>query len=171
MTLPRLTLHFSARLLAGVGTLTLLVGIGLISSRPAHTAGGPIPVTVANTVENHDLDKPARQPFTIRVYPTASTPQNFTVPAGKRLVIQQVSAFNFGSTTVEDVALYSLVSGKASALLVPFTVNNQGIVYASQAVTDYADPGTTVTVALDDTNTADMAGNNVDIVGYYVDVP
>ena len=37
------------RLLAGFGTLALFGAIGLLASRPAHTAGGPIPVSVANT--------------------------------------------------------------------------------------------------------------------------
>ena len=44
------TLHsytFGSRLLAGVGVVALLSGIGLGFSRPAHTAGGPIPVAVA----------------------------------------------------------------------------------------------------------------------------
>ena len=39
----------ASRLLAGFGTAALLGAIGLFASRPAHTAGGPIPVSVANT--------------------------------------------------------------------------------------------------------------------------
>lgn len=55
-----LTHTLGPRLLAGLGTLTLLAGIGLLASRPAHTTGGPVPVTVTNPVQNRD--SPARQP-------------------------------------------------------------------------------------------------------------
>ena len=166
------TLRFlTPRLMAGFSSLALLASIGLFASRPAHTAGGPVPVTVANTITNHDLDNAARQPFGIRVFPSSSSAATFVVPAGKRLVIQQISAFSNGSTTVEDVAVYTTISGTGTALIVPFTVNNHGIVYATQSVTDYADAGTLVQVIIDDTNPNDMAGLNVDIHGYYVDVP
>ncbi len=158
-------------LISGLTLLGLLAGLGLFASRPAHTAGGPVPVTVANAIANHDLDNAARQPFGIRVFPSPKTFSTFVVPAGKRLVIQQISAFSFGSTTVEDVAVYTTTSGTGTALVVPYTVNNHGVVYAMQAVTDYADPGSTVTIAIDDANQNDTAGHNVDIHGYYVDVP
>ena len=46
---PRLSFPAAPRLLAGFGTLALVVGIGLAASHPAHTAGGPIAVTIANT--------------------------------------------------------------------------------------------------------------------------
>ena len=48
MTPLRLSLLTAPRLFAGFGTLTLLAGIGLLASRPAYTAGGPIAVTVTN---------------------------------------------------------------------------------------------------------------------------
>ena len=48
------------RLLAGIGLLALLAAIGLVTSRPAHSGGGPVPVTVVNAVQ--ERDSPARQP-------------------------------------------------------------------------------------------------------------
>ena len=161
---------FTTRLLAGIGLLALLAAIGLVTSRPAHSGGGPVPVTVVNAVTNHDGDNPALQPFAIRVFPTPKASVTFTVPTGKRLVIQQVSAFSFGSTTVEDVELFSVLAGKASTLRIPFTVNNHGIVYATQSLTHYADAGK-VEVKVDDTDVNDTRGLNIDITGYFVDVP
>ena len=51
------------RYFAAVSLLALLAAVGLFASRPAHTAGGPVPVTVSNTVQNRDTEGPARQPF------------------------------------------------------------------------------------------------------------
>ena len=84
------------RLFAGIGLLALLAAFGLFASRPAHTAGGPVPVTVANTVMNRDLDNSARQPFQTTLQPFSITgytaSDSFTVPAHKRLVIEFVSS-------------------------------------------------------------------------------
>ena len=77
------------RLLAGFGTLALLAAFGLFASRPAHTAGGPVPVTVANSsLATADLDDPDQQPFQVTLSPHSSTTNQatdtYTVPAGKR---------------------------------------------------------------------------------------
>lgn len=98
MTPPRLSLLTAPRLFAGFGTLTLLAGIGLISSRPAHTAGGPIAVNVANTpLPMIAADDPAKQPFQVVVLLTKNgdlTAISTQVPAGKRLVVEAVSIFS-----------------------------------------------------------------------------
>ena len=72
----------------------MLAAVGLFASRPAHTAGGPIPVTVSNTVQNHDIDNPALQPFQVTLAPSGANPStdSYTVPAGKRFVIEYYSA-------------------------------------------------------------------------------
>ena len=94
-----------SRLLAGVGTLMLLAAVGLFASRPAHTAGGPVPVNVANAVQ--DRDSPARQPFQARLeiriengntrgtHDGDYTLQGVTVPAGKRLIVQTLTHFRY----------------------------------------------------------------------------
>ena len=83
-----------ARLLAGVGTLTLLAAIGLFASRPARTAGGPIPVTVANT----PLAVVTTGGTPVEGYVTVSDPSAtsfsnlvYTVPAGKYLVVEGIT--------------------------------------------------------------------------------
>ena len=84
------------RFLAGFGTLALLGAGGLAVSRPARSAGGPVPVTVANTVPTVDTESPAQQPHQEKitlVFNGSSTAYNFdSVPAGKRLVIESLTA-------------------------------------------------------------------------------
>lgn len=115
-----------------------------------------------------DVNNPAEQPFAKRFYPSAASAATYTVPAGKRLVITDVAAFSYGSTTVEDVAVYATTAGVGGARLIPFTTNNHGIVYATSAVSIVADANSTVTVAIDDANGSDSAGMNVDVHGYFV---
>ena len=95
------------RLLAGFGTLTLLAGLGLFASRPAHTAGGPIAVSVANTPLATTLTDEAapKEPFqasTTYLIPdgqnagsldTLGGYKDIAIPAGKRLIIQAASAY------------------------------------------------------------------------------
>ena len=61
-------LSFRARLGGSLVVLTLVTGIGLAASRPAHTAGGPVSVSVANTpLPTVPTDEAApRQPFQMR---------------------------------------------------------------------------------------------------------
>ena len=94
-----LTPRLSSRLLPGFGTLTLLAGIGLLASRPAHTAGGPIGVTVTNTpLATTAADNKDKQAFQSYVYVGLSngsydsTADTKAVPVGKRLVIESVTA-------------------------------------------------------------------------------
>jgi hypothetical protein len=115
-----------------------------------------------------DVNNPAEQPFAKRFYPSAASAATYAVPAGKRLVITDVAAFCYGSTTVEDVAVYATTAGVGGARVIPFTTNNHGIVYATSAVTIVADAKSTVTIGIDDTSSSDSAGINVDVHGYFV---
>ena len=86
------------RLLAGIGTLTLLASIILFASRPAHTAGGPVPVTVSNSVHTQDVDNAAREPFQVEIAfssSSANSSASFPVPSGKQLVLENVSALAY----------------------------------------------------------------------------
>ena len=165
------------RLFAGFGILALLGGIGLAVARPAHTAGGPIPVTVANTVENHDLDNPARQPVHVATELTGSfgevtSATLYIVPAGKRLVVGYVSArthvnsnqngyeveISAGDFNSFDTAYFNLVPSAA-----PYAA-------ASEPVRLYADAGTGVSVVIYPShgNASDLY---VSLTGYLVDTP
>jgi hypothetical protein len=155
--------------------ITLMGVVGMMSAREGRTTTPVTDVLVTNgpskPVHNSDIDNPGRTPFSVRVYPSAATAASFVVPAGKRLVITDVAAFSYDSTTVDDVAIYSTINGLGGARTIPFTVNNHGMVYADASIMDFADPGTTVSVAIDDANDTDNAGMNVDIKGYYVAIP
>lgn len=104
---------FAPRLLAGLGTLALVAGVGLFaSSRPAHTAGGPVPVSVANTpLATTAADNLALQSVTITNELSNATPGGkasstfYTVPTGKRLVVDYVSS---GAAIPNDTNRYSL---------------------------------------------------------------
>ena len=175
MTTPLST--FAPRLLAGFGTAALVAGVGLFaSSRPAHTAGGPIPVNVANTVQTTATDGPAKQPVRfaaslIGVVGEVATDAPYTVPAGKRLVIEYVSA---KSNTNGDKNTYTVEvdAGSASYSSAFFNLGPSAAPFTavSQPVRLYADAGTAVNVTLfpSRNNASDVT---VSITGYLVDVP
>ena len=170
------------RIAGGLTLLSLLAGIGLFASRPAHTAGGPVPVTVANAplaTRPIDIATPA-QPFAKRmdlIIDKGIAKGTFTVPANKRLVLTYVSSncgVAPGTTPLFD--LDTFVNGQQVESHLPFT--RQGAIFGEDVfalscpVTVYADSGTVVTVAiLDSDNSTNSGGLIVGLYGYYVDVP
>ena len=177
----KISYTLAPRLLAGFGTLTLLAAVGLFASRPAHTAGGPVPVAVANTplaTRLVDIATPA-QPFALRMdltFADGFAEKTFTVPANKRLVLTYISsncAVAPGAKAFFDLG--TTVNGQQVESHLPFT--SQGAIFGHDAfalsspVTVYADSGTTVTVAALDSDTVGSGGLIVGLYGYYVDVP
>ena len=173
MTTPR---SFGPRLLAGVGLLALLGGIGLMSSRPARTAGGPIPVTVSNlplpTLPT-DVAAP-RQPVGTQVLVTVTggfgSDTVYTVPAGKRLVIETISATTeFPNTAPNSYSVLVVINNFAAFSAFPLLPSGS-FASGSQSVHLYADPGTTVLGRVFGKSTAsDQIG--VSLSGYLVDAP
>ncbi len=170
------------RLFAAVGTLTLLAAAGLFaSSRPAHTAGGPVPVTVANTVQNHDRDNPALQPVGVTDFvqtndQTYATKTLYTVPPGKRLVLESVSAI---SQAPGDTAGYTVFvntgtgTGRAVAVVTasPAAAETGGAYSAAtQPVRQYADSNSPVFVQVYKKGSAGFQVA-VSLSGYLVDTP
>ena len=160
------------RLLAGFGTLTLLAGIGLFASRPAHSVGGPVPVTVTNTpLAVSSLDNPARQP--VELQPLLSSVGKlstfYTVPAGKRLVIEYV---NVVSNRPDDPNRYSFILVHNN-LFTNFSLVPDGSPYvgSSQKVTLYADAGSQVTGFFQYTGSNASPNIYCTISGHLVDVP
>jgi hypothetical protein len=169
------------RLVSAFALFCLLVAIGLVSSRPAHTAGGPVPVTVANAplaTRPIDIATPA-QPFAHRMdilIAAGAANQSFTVPVNKRLVLTYVSsncAVAPGAKAVFDLG--TIANGQlieSHLPLVPQGVILGRDVYAlSCPVTVYADSGSTVTVSVLDSDSVNSGGLVVGLFGYYVDVP
>ena len=168
------TLHsFAPRLLAGFGTLALVAGVGLFaSSRPAHTAGGPIPVTVANVpLVTTAADNPAKQPVELQnVLNSAGTFQVFyTVPAGKRLVIEYV---NVVSNVLNDPNRYSLIIIHNN-VYTNFSVVPDGSPYvaSSHKVLLYADAGSQVSGFFQYSGSNSNPNIYDTITGYLVDAP
>jgi hypothetical protein len=177
------------RLLAGVGLIALLGAVGLVSSRPAHTAGGPVPVTVANSplnVQNHDADNAARQPFqasTQYVIPagkylgaldTANNYADIVIPSGKRLVVQTVSEYIVQSSTgqVYKTFILPLSDGIRSAYALPGVIpDGTSLPGVTQSMTLYAEPGSTLLWDVFRNNTSGKSFIQVIVCGYLVDVP
>ncbi len=168
---------FAPRLLAGFGTAALVAGVGLFaSSRPAHTAGGPIAVNVANLplpTTPTDLAAPT-QPFQMDLQPSTDMAsyisQSFTVPAHKRLVIEFVSSEVSEYPAGDGAYTYLKTTAGGQDVFYYFANTRESSARKTQLVRIYADPGTTVRVGAN-TYGGNGVGTDTEISGYYVDVP
>ena len=190
MTLSK---DLAPRLLAGSGTAALVIGVGLFaSSRPARTAGGPIPVVISNAPLHVSDAEAARTPFQITLTPAVeslSLPHGvlvpidylgtFRVPDGKRLLLQGLSASfsSFQQTEAPLITLSTVVGGSPGSHFfpdVPQPADAVNTILPEQALTLYADPSSTVTVRVNNFNTASDirdSGVQVTLSGYLVDAP
>ena len=169
------------RVASGLALLGLLTAVGLFASHPAHSVGGPVPVTVTNAplaTRPIDIATPA-QPFAKQMdltFAGGTASQSFPVPANKRLVLTYISsncAVAPGAKAFFDLS--TTVNGQQVESHLPFT--SQGAIFGHDAfalscpVTIYADSGTVVTVSVLDNDTVGSGGLIVGLYGYYVDVP
>ena len=168
------------RMVSGIALLGLLAGLGIFASRPAHTAGGPVPVSVTNTPLSV-ADISVRQPFqefdSIRI-PDGQTFANgnlIPVPSGKRLVIQMVSVWRSGVLTPgQGIRTFvgCTVNGQINFYPLPFVPTDETTAPgAMQAVTLYADPGTGLEVNVFRSGSSGEERDYVSVSGYLVDVP
>lgn len=175
-------ISFRARLGGSLVMLALVGGIGFAASRPAHTAGGPIPVTVANALLyaiTRDSDNVARQPVSVTtfLYSNATTSyvsdsNLYTVPAGKRLVIDYVTsvAYNLDDANSYNFDVITRQNGSNQNINFNELPDTAPYSAASQKVELCADPGTTVRVDIynDQKNAPSVL---LTIAGHLVDVP
>ena len=166
-------MHFQPRGGAVFGALALLGAVLLVSSRPAHTAGGPIPVNVANTVATRSDDSPARQPFQTEVgfnfqggFGVAGLIQ---VPAGKRLVIESMTAVE--SRSFDKNAYSVLLSDRTGQAGLSLTPTGDPSPVKTQPVRLTAEAGENVSVSVSSSQAASLSDVSVSVSGYYVDVP
>jgi hypothetical protein len=169
------------RLLASFGTAALLVGIGLAASRPVHSAGGPIAVDVANaplpitTADDHDKQGVQYGVFIPVSAGSGSSNFSYTVPAGKRLVIESVSASPNNFADNDHYSVLCLTrgglgnqSGSSSFSVVPDgSPFPTGSVHPHQ----YADAGSPVSIEVYRTESSGTTSLNISVAGYLVDVP
>lgn len=174
--MKNLMVTLSSRLVAGFSSLALLAAVGLFASRPAHTAGGPVPVAVTNVpLPTHPTDETApNQPFQTTLQPFSdnysSASDSFTVPAHKRLVIEFVSAL---ITQSPSGGAYSYLETTAGGTTVGYDLadSSESPARRTQVVRVYADPGSTVTVGVSSYDNSTSVGTDTKLSGYYVDVP
>jgi hypothetical protein len=124
------------------------------------------PVSVTGTVR--DEQNPGRQPFSYVATVGPNSQLFFTVPTDKRLVMTYVDARSYGSPDI--ITIYSKVNSQPTLVRVPFSVSTSpDRHYANQQILGFADPGTMVGVYYFAFG-SDL-GAEVNIHGYYVDVP
>jgi hypothetical protein len=161
-------------ILMGACSLVLAaLALVMIAPKAAHAVTAALVQVVntsANPVPNRDQDNPAQQPFQFLAQPdTVGTGQtqaetDITVPAGKRLVLEYVSAgiaAGNGQVAVETVAGGSLAAWYFIAQ--PSPVFTRGF-FPTRI---YADPGSTVSVHVFGANTQ----ADVELSGHYVNIP
>jgi hypothetical protein len=164
--------RFKAHILAAVGLLILAAVIAAMTPKRVLAALGYTPV--------FDISNPALQPFSHEFhisFPNGSVgTDTFTVPAGKRLVIETVTGAAFLSPGVNvdfamDVALngafvrYNFQSASAGVF---FNLERH---HTAHAVRIYADPGTTIRAIVQKSNSSTAGGGNISIAGHFVNLP
>lgn len=167
---------FTVLKIAGVvSILSTTLGIAELSEAAGPPTGMQVQVinTAANPVPTTNINEAAFQPFQATLFPHSSSSNeaadSFTVPAGKRLVIE------YYSSQAQDL------SGAAAGMVLTTTAGGnfaQYIVYVNATTTDqvdqitriYADPGSTVTAFAFNVNANSVAGF-ITISGHLVNVP
>jgi len=153
-----------------LGALGLAPVIAIVSPEVRSAAAALVLVTntSANPVPTKAADNAAFTAWGTRLFPNVRNYASFTVPAGKYLVINDISGFNNG-TTAQDMTIYVTSNGASLAKAIPFTQQSRGLWYLDNSpVFLVADPGSTVYATINDSNLNDGAGINIDIHGYYV---
>lgn len=163
-------MKFAKSILMGTGSLVLAgLLLTLLVPKAAHAIAATL-VQVANTsanpIPNRDQDNPAQQPFQWLTQPAARNGQtraetDFTVPIGKRLVLEYISAEipeGSGNVTVEttvggNLAAWYFIQGSSTRGFFPTRI--------------YADPGTSVQVIVQGSNTQ----ADVELSGHFVNIP
>jgi hypothetical protein len=169
-------------------------GQGNGSNQPSGQGGTQTPanVVVTNTpaqpVPVKDQDTPSAQPFYWQGQPFIAAGQKYIgvfvpVPAGKRLVIEQVSAFALISSGLSGMVPRLQVTGGVASMpnvFVPMTFvgNEPGttLFAVTQPMRMYADGGTSVSVVL--VRSTDLNGNysgmvtsTISLIGHLVNLP
>lgn len=138
---------------------------------------GSTPVTVVNPatspVPTTDANEPALQPFQATLFPHSSTSNEatdtFTVPAGKRLVIEYYSGQPQDLSGGADGMVLTTTAGGTFAQYIVY-VNANTTNQVNQTTRIYADPGSTVEAFAFNANASSCAGF-VTVSGHLVNLP
>jgi hypothetical protein len=143
-------------ILAALGVAILCTVVGLNTERKGQAAGAPVavqitnipvPVQVLGTASTEDINNQDLQPVQFELEPgtfPGDATAEFTVPAGKRLVIDYVAASPASNNTFPnlDLSLSTTVGGTPIAYTLFQNKNDTSVVNAVTHI--YADPGTVV---------------------------
>jgi hypothetical protein len=165
--------NLKSALMGAGGVVAAAFILTILAPRAAHAVAAAlvqVTNTSANPIPNRDQDNPAQQPFQLLAQPdTRGTGSNqqatfVNVPAGKRLVIEYVSAAiaaGSGRVTLETTAGGTL----AAWYFLPQPVGPGTRVFLPTRI--YADPGSLALVIVDGANTQ----ADVELSGHFVNVP
>jgi len=152
-----------------------------LSGTPSVSLTGTPNVNVANTPIVQDRDNPARQPFTyspLSQFWIGNAPNisfQFTVPGGKRLVIEQVSvSANLTASTTQKLSAEVQIFGSTLTFYrFVGTDAGQNDFVASSQMRCYADAGTSVVILVTRNDTSVGGANfaGVSLSGYLIDMP
>ena len=152
-----------------------------LSGTPSVSLTGTPNVNVANTPIVQDRDNPARQPFTyspLGQFWIGNAPNisfQFTVPGGKRLVIEQVSvSANLTASTTQKLSAEVQIFGSTLTFYrFVGTDAGQNDFVASSQMRCYADAGTSVVILVTRNDTSVGGANfaGVSLSGYLIDMP
>ena len=125
--------------------------------------------TFSNPVPTRASDNPAFQAWGARVFPNVRAYASLVVPAGKYLVMNDITGFHNGTTAI-DLEVVVQSNGVGSAKRIPFdNTSTNGLRFLRVGPSFIvADPGSTVYFFIDDADYNDSAGINIDVHGYYV---
>lgn len=142
---------------AVIGTAVVIAAVALVASaRPAHTVGGPVPVTVTNGTVPVTESEGAHQAYTLTLIilyangePSGTLyggAQAGIIPSGKRLVVQTISMYRNGAANSSAlVVVNTTVNGTTCFYPLPvasdFGATVNGI---STPMAIYADGGTSI---------------------------
>jgi len=149
----------------GVGGVVALLAVGMMFPRAAHAL-------VATLIQN--VDEPGRNPFAFQTTGIGTTPA-FTVPTGKRYVIQTYSADCFTNPGEQGDFMDEVTvnAGTGGTRAVAFAQGFQRLGVANEWLASgttqlYADQGTSIEVLVDGFG---VASCTVGVSGYSVSTP
>ncbi len=176
---------------AAQGTTQVMgtVGASQVGTWTVGIAGTPtVALAAGGPLDTRDADRSARQPFHVRgIFSMgAGEPDQavtvFSVPAGKRLVVEHVSAFLgvpdgqkvlFGIATRLGgmLEIHSLVAQEQGVFPQVLGLGAKATFVASQPSRFYADSSTEVIVSVARTSTTGTAAGSMVVSGHFVDLP
>lgn len=156
--------------------------VGNSSANPIPTTVGnssanPIPTLVINSnsipVATRDVSDPALQPFQATLFPHSATSSqatdSFTVPQGKRLVIEYYSSQAQDLSGPAGLVLTTTAGGNFVEYIV--YVNGSTSNQVNQTARIYADPGSTVQAFAFNAGAATSCAGLLTVSGHLVNVP